>query len=170
MNEEAFDREKANTDLNKVILNVIEEELPDLKTRVKVLCSEVKKAKYIVYALSIALFLVGVFFVVAALLVSKDNLGELEYTLQALGFGAASATSFVSLMLLRPMEKIQKVNSDAGQAEMIYQSWHLEISLFIRAMDVTDRMTIEEAALNIRESTTAAIERLETYAEKQMES
>jgi len=170
MNEEAFDREKANTHLNNVILNVIDEELPDLKTRVKVLCSEVKKAKYIVYALSIALFLVGIFFVVVALLISLNNPGDLEYMLHILGFGAASATSFVSLMLLRPMEKVQKVNSDAGQAEMIYQSWHLEISLFIRAMDVTDRTSIEEAALNIRESTEAAIMLLETYAEKPLVS
>ncbi|MBS3773272.1 MAG: hypothetical protein KGY55_03630 [Candidatus Thermoplasmatota archaeon] len=167
MNEEAFDRKQANTHLNNVILNVLEEELPDLKARVKVLCREVKKAKYIVYGLSIALFLVGILFVAAALAISlADELATYDSTLQVLGFGSASAASFISLMLLHPIKKVQKVNSDAGQAEMVYQSWHLEISLFIRAMDISERTSIEQAARNIRESTRAAIQLLEQYAEK----
>ncbi|MGC9554075.1 MAG: hypothetical protein ACP5EK_02075 [Thermoplasmatota archaeon] len=170
MAEKEFDVARANFEINKTIQNVVEGELPDLKKRVKELCSEMQQAKRIVYVFSVALFAVGLFFLVGALTLALGvwQLGDMAAeVLATLGFGGAGATSFVSLMLLHPMEKVQRVNSDASQAEMVFHDWHLGILLYIRAMDANDRESIKEAARNIREHTESAIALLEHYTEGQ---
>ena len=169
MPDEEFDIARANEEINKNIQNVVEGELPDLKKRVKTLCSEMQKAKRIIYAFSIALFVVGLFFIIEALVLVVWG-GGLEggfNVLGALGFGSAGVTTFIGLMILHPMKKIQQVNSDASQAEMVYHHWHLGILLYIRAMDANDRESIKEAASNIRDHTESAINLLEEYTEKQ---
>ena len=147
----------ANNQLNN-IMDVLTEEMPALKERIKKLCIEVRRAKYIIYAFSIALFTVGIFFLLVALttifLPSKYNLIKI---IEGLGFGSASATSFVSLIFLNPIKKIQNANSDANQAEMIYYCWELGILLYIRAMDVNNRESIKETAEKIGELTKKAI-------------
>ena len=172
MPEKEFDIARANLEINKTIQHVVEGELPDLKKRVKILCSEMQKAKRIVYAFSIALFVVGLFFIIEALILALGE-GGLEggfNVLGALGFGSAGATTFIGLMILHPIKKIQKVNSDASQSEMVYHDWHLGILLYVRAMDANDRESIKEAARNIRNHTESAIDLLEEYAEQTVEA
>lgn len=168
MTKGEFDRDRANEEVNHTILRVVDGELPDLKKRITNMCMELQRAKYIVYAQSLALFTVGLFFLILAI-ATGIGAGKLDETLGTLGFGAAGGTTFVALLLLQPIKKIQKVNSDAGQAEMIYQQWHLGILLYIRAMDITDRESIKEAAKNIRNHTTSAIRMLEKYTEGEKE-
>jgi hypothetical protein len=166
---ESFDRDKANEQVNYSILKILVDELPDLKKHVADLCNEVRKAKYIIYAFSIALFVVGLFFLIAALLLTYSQ-GEgpenWQTILEAFGFGSAGASSFVALLILHPADKIQKINSDASQAQMIYHNWQLGILLYIRAMDINDRESIKEAANNIQKHTATAIKILENYTEK----
>lgn len=143
--------------------------MPALKERIKKLCFELKKAKYIIYIFSTALFLVGLFFLIVALSTIFNSINDWIELLKAIGFGGASATSFISLMILNPIEKIREANFDASQAEMIYNCWELGILLYIRAMDIDDRESIKEAARNIEELTTTAIELLEKYTEIEVE-
>ena len=161
-----FDRERANLELNAIIMKILTEELPLLKEKIKKLCAEVKRAKYLIYVFSILLFIVGIFFLTVALsLFAAGGTNDWEGLLETLGFGSASATSFASLLLLQPIKKIQEANSDASQAEMVYYSWELGILLYIRAMDVNDRNSIKEAAEKIRDLTSTAIQLLEKYYE-----
>ena len=162
-----FDIDEANQDLENIIQKILIKELPILKNRIEKLCEEVKKAKYIIYAFSISLFIVGIFFLIVALSLTFltngiDNFGKL---IESLGFGSASGTSFVSLMLLNPIKKIRDANSDASQAEMIYQSWEMGVLLYIRAMDINNRETIKEAAEKIKNLTEKSIELIESYTE-----
>ena len=150
-------------------MKVLTQEMPALKERIKKLCFELKKAKYIIYIFSTALFLVGLFFLIVALSTIFNSINDWIELLKAIGFGGASATSFISLMILNPIEKIRDANFDASQAEMIYNCWELGILLYIRAMDIDDRESIKEAARNIEELTTTAIELLEKYTEIEVE-
>lgn len=88
--------------------------------------------------------------------------------IESLGFGSASSLSFISLLLLNPIKKIQKANSDASQAEMTYLCWELGILLHIRAMDINDRDSIKETAEKIRDLTSNAIRLLEKYYENRI--
>lgn len=162
----SFNRDEANLQLNNAIMKILTDELPLLKEKIKELCAEAKKAKYLVYVFSTLLFIVGIFFLIVALsLFTMGGIDKWERILEILGFGSASATSFVSLLLLQPIKKVQEANSDASQAEIVYYCWELGILLYIRAMDVDDRDSIKEAAEKIKELTSKAIQLLERYYE-----
>jgi len=166
MADKMFDRDEANSHLNNTIMNILVEEMPLLKKKIKKLCEEVKRAKYLVYIFSGALFGVGIFFLIMALSATPSISPDKWDTIFAsLGFGSASATSFVSVLLLNPIKKIQQANSDASQAEMVFYSWQLGVLLYIRAMDITDRESIKEAAGKIEEITAMSIDLLEKYYE-----
>ncbi|MEA2054969.1 MAG: hypothetical protein U9O96_07705 [Candidatus Thermoplasmatota archaeon] len=163
MPNEKFDIEEANLQLSNTIMKILTEEMPALKEKIKKMCLEVKRAKYLIYVFSVALFMMGIFFLIAALSLAFSN--NWEKVVEGLGFGSASAASLVSLLLLRPINRVQEANSDASQAEMIYYCWELGILLYIRAMDITDRGSIKEAAEKIRDLTSKAIGLLEKYYE-----
>ncbi len=162
---EKFDRDRANLQLNSIIMKILMEEMPILKEKIRKFCRELRKAKYIIYIFSIAIFAVGLFFLTTALLTALPANNDWLKIVEGLGFGGASATSFISLMLLNPIKKIQDANSDASQAEMIFYCWELGIFLHIRAMDINDRDSIKEAAEKIKELTAEAISLLEEYTE-----
>jgi hypothetical protein len=48
---------------------------------------------------------------------------------------------------------------------MIYYCWELGVFLYIRAMDITKRASIKEAAEKIQEITSTSVELLEHYYE-----
>ncbi|HDN96107.1 MAG: hypothetical protein DRN11_01500 [Thermoplasmata archaeon] len=160
-----FDKSRANIELNNIIMNILTQEMPALKEKIKKLCLELKRAKYLIYIFSSALFAVGLFFLIVALSIAFHT-NTIADTLKTLGFGGASATSFVSLMLINPIERIRDANFNASQAEMIYNFWELAILLYIRAMDIDDRESIKETAEKIREATATAIKLLEKYVEE----
>ncbi len=168
MTNERFDRDDANSQLNNTIMKIMTDELPALKEKIKKLCEEAKRAKYLVYIFSGALFAVGLFFLMIALylgLSAADGVEEWKNVIEILGFGSASVTSFISVLLIHPIKKIQEANSDASQAEMVYYSWELAVLLYIRAMDITDRDSIKESAEKIEEMTATFIGLLERYYE-----
>jgi len=166
MADKIFDRDEANSHLNNTIMNILVEEIPLLKKKIKKLCEEVKRAKYLIYIFSGALFGVGIFFLMMALsLAFSMSPDKWDTILGSLGFGSASATSFISVLLLNPIKKIQQANSDASQAEMVFYSWQLGVLLYIRAMDITERESIKEAAEKIGELTVTSIDLLEKYYE-----
>ena len=168
MVKEGFNRDDANVQLNKLILGILTDELPLLKKKIRKLCLEIKRAKYLIYIFSGALFVIGIFFLIVALNIaypSSNGGGDWKEILEVLGFGAASGTSFISVLLLQPIKRIQKANSDASQAEMVYYCWELGILLHIRAMDITKRDSIKEAAKKIGEITSTSVELLEKYYE-----
>lgn len=166
MADKMFDRDEANSHLNNTIMNILVEEMPLLKKKIKKLCEEVKRAKYLIYIFSGALFGVGIFFLIVALsLALSTPFDDWSIIIESLGFGSASATSFISVLLLNPIKKIQQANSDASQAEMVFYSWQLGVLLYIRAMDITERESIKEAAEKIEELTATSIDLLEKYYE-----
>lgn len=153
---ERFDRDGANSELNATIMKILMDELPLLKEKIKKLCDGARNAKYIVY----------IFLIVALSYIFQlppEGWGDI---LATLGFGSASATTFASVLLVNPVKKIQQANSDASQAEMVYNAWELGVLLYIRAMDVTDRDSIRDAAGRIEELTASSIGMLEEYYEK----
>jgi len=166
---ERFDRDGANLQLNSTIMEILTDELPELKEKIKRMCEEAKRAKYIVYVFSGMLFAAGIFFLMVALsFIFSSPLNEWD-KMGILGFGSASATTFVSVLLINPVRKIQEANSDASQAEMVYYAWELSVILYIRAMDVNDRDSIKEAAERIEELTASCIGMLEKYYEMELE-
>jgi hypothetical protein len=166
MADKMFDRDEANSHLNNTIMSILVEEMPRLREKIKKLCEEVKRAKYLTYIFSGALFGVGIFFLVVALtLVFSKPSDDWSTMIISLGFGSASATSFISVLLMNPIKKIQQANSDASQAEMIFYSWQLGVLLYIRAMDITERESIKESAEKIEELTATSIDLLEKYYE-----
>jgi len=167
---ERFDRDGANIHLNNTIMEILTAELPVLKEKIKRMCEEAKRAKYIVYMFSGMLFGTGIFFLMVALsYIFQPSPDGWEDMLATLGFGSASATTFVSVLLLNPVKKIQEANSDTSQAEMVYYAWELSVILYIRAMDVDDRDSIKEAAERIVELTDSCIGMLENYYEMEPE-
>jgi len=167
---ERFDRDGANSELNATIMKILMDELPLLKEKIKKLCDGARNAKYIVYIFSGMLFGIGFFFLIVALsYIFQRPPGGWENILATLGFGSASATTFASVLLVNPVKKIQEANSDASQAEMVYNAWELGVLLYIRAMDVTDRDSIRDAAGRIEELTASSIGMLEEYYEMEPE-
>ncbi len=162
---ERFDRDGANSQLNGTIMKILMEEMPLLKEKIKKLCDGARNTKYIVYTFSSMLFGIGLFFLIVALSYVFRSPTDGWNMLATLGFGSASATTFVSVLLINPVKKIQDANSDASQAEMVYNAWELGVLLYIRAMDVTDRDSIKEAAKKIEGLTVSSVGMLEEYYE-----
>jgi hypothetical protein len=163
-----FDRDKANLELINTVQKIITEELPKIKDKINKQSLSIRTTKITVTILSIAIFIVGIVFLTAALSIgffSGQGIESWVKILEILGFGSASGLSFISIMLLNPIKKIQESNSNAIQAEMINRCWELGIILYIRAMDINDRESVKEAVLNINDLTINSIDLLEKYYE-----
>lgn len=167
MSDNQFDKNKANLELINTVQKIITEELPKIKEKINKQSLGIRTTKITVTILSISIFCVGLVFLTAALYVGLFSGGMDSFVkiLEILGFGTASGLSFISIMLLNPIRKIQESNSNAIQAEMINRCWELGIILYIRAMDINDRESVKEAVDNINILTVNSIDLLEKYYE-----
>jgi uncharacterized membrane protein YtjA (UPF0391 family) len=142
--------------------------LADLDNIIQNFRNELTKAKKLTNFFAKFLFIIGVIFLITALILAfspNDGFNNLETILGSLGFGGVSATSYISFLLLKPANKIQDANSDATQAEMIIHNWGIGLSLYLKAMKSDDPKSLKEAAENIGDLTSKSVQLIEKHYE-----
>lgn len=112
--------------------------------------------------MSWAAFVVGLGLLVVAV---YGSLATDMGTGTALGLGGLGVVEMLGVALYRPMDRMQEAQTDLSQQSVILRTWTLTTSLYLRAMDVGDEASVEDAALKIREAADEFANSLETLVE-----
>jgi hypothetical protein len=147
------EREKANKEslakLRKIHESVNKTELDELKSQSTKTFTQLKYMIWIT-------FLFGFVLVLASLILSLymafgGNVnGEVELPL---GLGSLGIGDWITILLYKPMDRLQKANADFNETIMITASWVIAVNAFLLAMDVDKPDSLVQAAKDIQTAT-----------------
>ena len=90
-------------------------------------------------------------------------------TVEALGLGALGVTDLIALFLYKPMDRLQKANSDLNQQAITLKSWALSVNLELLAMRVSEPDTVKTASKNIQSAGTESAKAIQEYIKETVE-
>jgi len=154
----ADERMKANEFIVQFLQNIMndgKEELGKLRRKLSV-------TYWVIIFLSIIMFVVGIVLVsVPAIAAFRGDIDQLQSLITA-GFGIAD---LAALFLFRPMERIHKIMGDMSQIILALNSYQTQVGLRLMELDVTNRPSMGQTAVNVSEAAKESIKLVQDYFE-----
>jgi hypothetical protein len=161
MNPELVSTQKAE-EANSELLDYMHLILKDGRQEVCGLWHKFKWTYWIIVALSVCMFLVGIVLVsVPVWTVYRGDVMTLE-SLSIAGFGLLD---LVTLYFFRPVTRLQTLMGDMGQITIAFSSFQTQVALFLLETDKDDRRTMGKAAQNIGKAACSGVELIQHYFE-----
>lgn len=151
---DAEQRKKAN----EFIVKHLQNSMLDGKTEIHNLRFKLSATYWIIVALSIAMFILGVLLLSVPL---RGNADEIK-SLVSGGLGLADLTA---LFLFKPIERIHKLMGDMSQIVIALNGYQTQVGLRLMEMDSTNRKAIGEAADYISKAAKESIKIIQDYFE-----
>ena len=152
------ERMKANEFIVHFLQNMMDEGKQELgKLRIKL-----SVTYWVIIFLSIIMFVVGIVLVsVPAIAAFRGDIDQIQSLITA-GFGIAD---LAALFLFRPMERIHKIMGDMSQIILALNSYQTQVGLRLMELDVTNRPSMGQTALNVSEAAKESINLVQDYFE-----
>jgi len=150
------------TENNKAIAEDLNHSVRDNDKELEKLKQKLTITYWVIICFSSMLFLIGIVLlsvpVTAAFSGKIDNLNSII----AAGFGIAD---LAALFLYGPIDRIHKIMGDMSQIILVLNSYQYQVSLILIEMDITDKISVGEAAKKIAEAAKTKIRLIEEYFE-----
>jgi hypothetical protein len=155
--------EEANK-ANRNAIKLVQETTLDCAKQVRKLRSKLAYTYWLIVALSIVLFIVGIVLILTPLARTTQGNGINWEAFIPAGIGIAD---LVGLFLYNPIKRIHTLMGDMSQVILIINSFQIQRDLRLVEMDVNDRKSVGEAAAHISKAAKESIRLIQKYFEEE---
>jgi len=147
---------------NEFIINFLKNMMNEGKEELSRLRWKLSITYWVIIFLSIIMFVVGIVLIsVPAIAAFRGDIDQLQSLITA-GFGIAD---LAALFLFRPMERIHKIMGDMSQIILALNSYQTQVGLRLMELDVTNRPSMGQTAVNVSEAAKESIKLVQDYFE-----
>ena len=147
---------------NEFIVHFLQNMMNEGKQEIGKLRRKLSVTYWVIILLSIIMFIVGIVLVsVPAIAAFRGDIDQLQSLITA-GFGIAD---LAALFLFRPMERIHKIMGDMSQIILALNSYQTQVGLRLMELDVTNRPSMGQTAVNVSEAAKESIKLVQDYFE-----
>jgi hypothetical protein len=147
---------------NEFIVHFLQNMMNEGKQELGKLRRKLSVTYWVIIFLSIIMFVIGIVLVsVPAIAAFRGDIDQLQSLITA-GFGIAD---LAALFLFRPMERIHKIMGDMSQIILALNSYQTQVGLRLMELDVTNRPSMGQTAVNVSEAAKESIKLVQDYFE-----
>jgi len=148
---------------NDFIVQFLKSMMVDGKQELVGLRRKLSVTYWVIIYLSIVMFAVGIVLLsVPAIAAFHSDIDRLQSLLTA-GFGIVD---LAGLFLFRPMERIHKTMGDMSQIILALNSYQTQVGLRLMELDITNRPSMGQTAVNVSEAAKESIKLVQDYFEE----
>ncbi|OGU63233.1 MAG: hypothetical protein A2W30_00485 [Ignavibacteria bacterium RBG_16_36_9] len=154
----ADERMKANEFIVRFLQNIMD----DGKVELGKLRRKLSVTYWVIILLSIIMFALGIMLLsVPAIAAFYGQIDKMQSLITA-GFGLAD---LAALFLFRPLERIHTIMGDMSQIILALNSYQTQVGLRLMELDVTNRPSMGQTAINVSEAAKESIKLVQDYFE-----